>query len=467
MADGDFLLRRPWVLVVVLTCVATSTAFMQTLVVPIQNHLPELLDAPRSATAWVLTIALLVAAVTTPISGRLGDILGMRRVMIALLAMMTLGSLIAALSGELTWLLVGRALQGVSMGATAVGISMMSLVDNRKIRIAGISIISSSMGFGGAIGLPLAAWIAESGDWKLLFWATAVLGTINLIAVLFVVPSTDRLRQRFDWLGALMLSAGLGGILVAVSQGPVWGWSSLATLGLGGTGIVVLFVWGLHELRTRDPLIDLRIMSKFPLLMVSLGSIALGFAFFVQEVSFLQILELPVRTEAGLGLSILWASMALVPCSLAMMAVAPLAATMTDRFGARVTAVLGSVISMVGYLISVVWHAEVWQLIIASVFALAGVAIGYAAIPTLVMAEVPYSMTGSAIGANALMRSVGTSSGATVTGMVLAVQLESSAGFAAPSPGGFAVSFWLGFVAAALAAVLFWISGRRRPGVLL
>ncbi|WP_092105933.1 MFS transporter [Brevibacterium sandarakinum] len=159
------------------------------LVVPIQNHLPELLDAPRSATAWVLTIALLVAAVTTPISGRLGDILGMRRVMIALLAMMTLGSLIAALSGELTWLLVGRALQGVSMGATAVGISMMSLVDNRKIRIAGISIISSSMGFGGAIGLPLAAWIAEIGDWKLLFWRRL---SLEPSIWLFVIESVDR-----------------------------------------------------------------------------------------------------------------------------------------------------------------------------------------------------------------------------------------------------------------------------------
>ncbi|WP_231443161.1 MFS transporter [Brevibacterium zhoupengii] len=462
MADSGFLIRRPWVLVVVLVGAATSTAFMQTLVVPIQNHLPDLIDAPRSSTAWVLTISLLVAAVTTPISGRLADIFGMRTVMIALLAMMTVGSLIAAISSDLLWLLVGRGLQGVSMGATAVGISIMGLVDNGKIRIAGISLISSSMGFGGAIGLPLAAWIAEIGDWKLLFWTTAALGALILIAVVFVVPSTTRLRQRFDWCGALMLSAGLSGILVAISQGPVWGWASAATLGLSGSGVVLLVVWGVHELRTRDPLIDLRIMSKLPLLMVSLGSIAFGFALFVQEVSFLQILELPTRTEAGLGLSVLWASMALVPASLAMMAVAPLAATITDRYGARVTAVVGAVTSMVGYLISVVWHAEVWHIVVASVFALAGVAMGYAAIPTLVMAEVPYSMTSSAIGVNALMRSVGTSSGATITGMVLAVQLESSAGFAAPSPGGFVATFWLGVAAAALAAVLFWIPGRRR-----
>lgn len=230
------------------------------------------------------------------------------------------------------------------------------------------------------------------------------------------------------------------------------GSTSAATLGLSGTGFALLFVWGVHELRTRDPLIDLRIMSKLPLLMVSLGSIAFGFALFVQEVSFLQILELPTSTESGLGLSILWASMALVPASLAMMAVAPPAAAITDRYGARVTAVVGAAISMVGYLISVVWHAEVWHIIVASVFALSGVAMGYAAIPTLVMSEVPYSMVGSSIGVNALMRSVGTSSGATVTSMVLAVQLESSAGFAAPSPGGFVATFWLGFVAAACCA---------------
>ncbi|GAA1862590.1 hypothetical protein GCM10009813_24610 [Brevibacterium marinum] len=127
------------------------------------------------------------------------------------------------------------------------------------------------------------------------------------------------------------------------------------------------------------------------------------------------------------------------------------------------TTVAGAMTSMVEYLISVAWHGEIWQIIVASVFALAGLAMDYAAIPTLVMAEVPYSMTGLAIGVNALMRSVGTSSGATVTGMVLAVQFEPSAGFAAPSPGGFVATFWLGVAAAALAAVLFWISGRRRP----
>ncbi|NJC56044.1 MFS transporter [Brevibacterium marinum] len=226
-------------LVVVLTGVATSTAFVQTLVVPIQNHLPDLLDAPRSATAWVLTISLVVAAVTTPVSRHLADIFGMRTVLMALLTMMTLGSLIAALSSELGWLLVGRGLQGVSMGATAVGVSIMGLVENRKIRITSISIISSSMGFGGAIGLPLAAWIAEIGDWKLLFWTTAALGTIILTAVAVVVPRADRLRQRFDRLGALLLSVGLSVILTALSQGPMWGWTSAATLGGGAPMVFV------------------------------------------------------------------------------------------------------------------------------------------------------------------------------------------------------------------------------------
>ncbi|HLR44788.1 MAG TPA: MFS transporter, partial [Brevibacterium sp.] len=116
---------RPWAVVVALSIAATSVSFMQTLVVPVQNHLPELLESTRSATAWVLTIALVAAAVTTPISGRLADLWGKRRVLLVLVLLLILGSLIAALSQGLWWMLVGRALQGVSMGVIAVGISVL------------------------------------------------------------------------------------------------------------------------------------------------------------------------------------------------------------------------------------------------------------------------------------------------------------------------------------------------------
>lgn len=457
---------RPWALVAVLGLAGTSASFMQTLVVPIQNHLPVLVDASRSSTAWVLSIALLAAAVTTPISGRLGDIYGKRRVALTLLCLLVLGSLIAAVSQGLGWLLVGRALQGVSMGIIAVGMSIMSDQPDPKQRITGIAFISASLGFGGALALPLSAWIVEAGDWKLLFWSSAALGILNLIFVWRVVPRSVGTQQRLDGLGAVGLAVGVSGILIAVSQGPVWGWASVQTLGTFLGGLIVLIAWGVYELRVVDPIVDLRILARRPLLLVNLGTIALGFSFFVSEVAFLQILELPAETEAGLGLTMLWASMALVPSAVAMMAVAPLAGRLTSRYGGRVATSIGALTAAIAYALTIIWHDQVWHIVAFSSLLLAGVAIAYAAIPTLVIAQVSRDSTGSATGVNALMRSIGTSSGATVTGMVLAASSVSVDGNEVPEPSGFVFVFVLGLIAALLSAALVWYSTGRNTGSL-
>ncbi|SMY11121.1 MFS transporter [Brevibacterium jeotgali] len=453
----------PWAVVVALSLAATSVSFMQTLVVPIQNHLPELLDSTRSATAWVLTISLVAAAVTTPISGRLADLWGKRRVLLVLVILLIVGSLIAALSQGLWWMLVGRALQGVSMGVIAVGISVLGDLPDRRLSVMGIAIVSASLGFGGALGLPLAAWIVQVGDWKTLFWSTAVLGVLNLVVVWLTVPHSPGTGRHVDVIGALGLGVGLSGILIAISQGPVWGWDSPTTLLVVLGGVLVLGVWVVFELRVDEPIVDLRQFALRPVLFTNLGATALGFSFFVMEVAYLQILELPAHTEAGLGLSMIDASMALVPASLAMMAAAPVGARITNRYGARISACLGAFIGAAGYVVTLFWYDAVWHFILASTISSVGVAIAYAAIPTLIMAEVPRTATGSAVGVNALMRSVGTSSGATVTGMVLASQVVVVDGAEVPVLAGFLTTFAFGAIAALACMVLVWLStGRRR-----
>lgn len=444
---------------------ATSVSFMQTLVVPIQNHLPAFVDAPRSATAWVLTISLLTAAVTTPIAGRLGDIFGKRRIALILLAALTIGSVVAALSDGLTWLLIGRGLQGVSMGLIPVAMAVVGDVPDSRKRHSGIAFISASLGFGGALGLPIAAWIVEAGDWKMLFWASAALGVGNFLILARVVPRSAGSRQPVDIPGAIVLAVGLGLILVAVSQGPVWGWMSPLTVALIAGGVVVLVAWGMYELRIPAPIVDLRQLSRRPLLLVNLSTIAFGFTFFVSEVAFLQILELPGDTDAGLGLSMLWASVILVPGALAMMAAAPLASRIVSRLGGRIAVIIGGSIVGVSYVLTVIWHSEVWHIAVFNCVLLVGISIGYAAIPALVMAQVPSEDTGAANGVNALMRSVGTSSGSTVTGMVLASSGVVVAGEQIPQDAEFTLTFILGAVAAVVSVVLVWFSraDSRRP----
>ncbi|MGO1548167.1 MFS transporter, partial [Microbacterium gubbeenense] len=118
--------RMPgWAIVAALAFAGLSSAFMFTLVVPLQADLPILLDASREDTTWVVTITLLVAAIATPISGRLGDMYGKRRVILALLVALMVGSLIAALSQSIIGVIIGRGFQGLTTGVIPLGIAIM------------------------------------------------------------------------------------------------------------------------------------------------------------------------------------------------------------------------------------------------------------------------------------------------------------------------------------------------------
>ncbi len=324
---------RQGAIVAVLATAGLASSFMFTLVVPIQSKLPELLDASRDDTAWVVTSTLLAAAVITPIAGRLGDMYGKRRIVLVLLALLVLGSVIAAIAPGIVWIIVGRALQGAVTGVIPLGISILRDVLREDRIDSAIALISATLGVGGALGLPISALITERADWHLLFWVAAALGAIVFVLVLWIVPvSVLRTAGRFDFVGAAGLAVGLIGILLAVSRGNEWGWGSPATLATGLGGILVLLAWGWFELRVDEPLLDLRVAARPAVLLTNIASIAMGFALFSSNVNFPQMLGIPVAA-GGFGLSLLAASLVVMPAGLVMMALSPFAGRLARTVG--------------------------------------------------------------------------------------------------------------------------------------
>ncbi|MBN9180034.1 MAG: MFS transporter, partial [Microbacterium sp.] len=411
---------RQGAIVAVLAFAGLSSSFMFTLVVPIQAKLPELLHADRDDTAWVVTATLLAAAVSTPIAGRLGDMYGKRRIVLALVAIMVLGSVIAALSPGIIGVIVGRALQGAIVGVVPLGIAILRDVLHEDRVDAAIALISATLGVGGAIGLPISAIVAQYSDWHVLFWLAAGLGAVVFALVLWIVPvSVLRTAGRFDLVGAAGLSLGLLGLLLAVSRGDQWGWASPAVLGCGLGGIAVLLLWGWYELRTKDPLLDLRVAARRPVLLTNLASVAMGFSLFGSNVLYPQMLELPVATGTGFGLSLLGASLVVMPSGLVMMLLSPVSGRIAHRIGPRVLLLAGSLALIVSYAFTIVWHSEVWHLVVANILIGVGIGFGYASMPMLIMRSVPPNETGASNGLNALFRSLGTRIAAAVVAAVL------------------------------------------------
>ncbi|WP_251857905.1 MFS transporter [Herbiconiux sp. L3-i23] len=455
----------PRLVIGVLALAGMSASFMQTIVLPIQSELPELLDASRSDTAWVITATLLSASVVTPIAGRLGDMYGKRRVALALLAVLVAGSVVAALSTSVAMLIAGRALQGAVIGVIPLGISILRDVLHEDRLGGAIALMSATLGVGGAIGLPISAIVSENLDWHALFWLAAALGSLNLVLVLAVVPvSVIRTPGRFDWLGAIGLTIGLGTLLLALSRGNEWGWGSPITLGLAGGGVAVLAIWGALELRTRDPLVDLRVAARPPVLLTNLASVAFGFALFSANIVFPQLLELPVATGVGLGLGLLAASLVLMPSGLTMMVMAPIAARLQRRFGPRLLLITGALILVVSYGISYFFAVGWWQVLVINVLIGVGIGLGYAAMPTLIMRAVPATETAAANGLNSLMRSLGTSLASAAIGALLAVYSVEVDGVQLPTAEGFQLTFVFGAAAALAGALLAVFIPQRAEG---
>ncbi|TXJ84315.1 MFS transporter [Streptomyces lavendulae] len=442
----------------VLAFAGIVVAVMQTLLVPVIKDLPQLLHTAPSNATWVLTSTLLSGAVATPIMGRLGDLYGKRRMLIASLAVMVIGALVSALTSQLLVMIAGRTLQGFAMGAIPLGIGLMRDMLPRERLGSAMALMSSSIGVGGGLALPAAALVAQHMNWHALFYGAAGLGVLAIALTLLTVPESPmRAAGSFDLPGALGLSAGLVLLLLPITKGSDWGWSSATTLGLFVASVVVLLLWGLYELRAEAPLVDLRTTARPAVLFTNLASIMVGVAFYVVSLVLPQLLQLPKATGYGLGQSMVVAGLCVAPLGLTMMFTAPVYARLSARYGPRTTLIIGLLIIAIGYGGGLGLMQAAWQTILTSVILGAGIGLAYSSLPALIVGAVPASETGAANGLNTLMRSIGTSVSSAVVGMVLANTAHTVGGMAIPTMHGFRVSFLIatGAVAAGLVLALF------------
>ena len=443
-------------LIAVLAAAGIAVSLMQTLVVPLVPQLPELLGTTPANASWAVTATLLTGAVATPMFGRLGDMFGPKRILVACAVILTVGSVIAAMTSSLAPLVIGRALQGFGAPVIPLGISVLRAALPAD-RVGGaMGMVSASLGVGGALGLPMSAVIAEHLSWHALFWCAAVLGLMSCILFATLVPDIvpSASMGRFDVLGALGLSAALLLLLLPISKGASWGWTSPMTLGLLIGSIVVFVAFGWWQYRAPTPLVDMRTTLKRPVLLTNLASIAVGFGMFGTSLLGPQLLQMPTMTGYGLGQSMVMAGLWMAPGGLAMMATSPIAGRVIAARGPRFTLILGAVIIAVGYLGGTQLLGSPAGILVFGVVCSTGVGFAFAALPTLINSAVPVSETAAANGINSLARSLGTSTSSAVTSAVLAQMTVVVAGHAFPTLTAFRTAMVIAGCAALLAAVI-------------
>ncbi|GGW12930.1 MFS transporter [Streptomyces capoamus] len=436
-------------------------AVMQTVVVPLLPDLPRLTGASAAAVSWTVTATLLSGAVLTPVLGRAGDMYGKRRVLTAALALMTVGSVMCALSSDIGVLIAARALQGAAASVVPLSISILRDELPPERRGSAVALMSSTVGIGAALGLPLAALVVQYADWHTMFWLTGALGALGVTATWWAVrESPVREPGRFDVAGAFGLAAGLVCLLLGVSQSGTWGWGSARVLALFLASAVVLALWCGQQLRAARPLVDLRLVTRPRVGLSHVAALLTGFAFYANSLVTAQLVQAPKATGYGLGLSIVATGLCLLPGGVTMLLFSPLSARISAARGPRITLALGAAVIACGYALRIADSRDLWMIILGASVVATGTTLAYSALPTLILRAVPAAQTASANGVNVLMRTIGQAVSSAAVAAVLVHHSSPLGGVPVPTLHGYLLAFALaGAVALAACAAALSIPG--------
>jgi EmrB/QacA subfamily drug resistance transporter len=395
-------------------------ALMQSLVAPALRTIQTDLGTSTTTVAWVFTGYLLSASVATPIVGRLGDMFGKKRMLVVTLAIVAAGTVVAALATSIGVLILGRVIQGAGGAIFPLAFAIIRDEFPRERVPSGIALISALLGVGGGLGIVLAGPITQHLSYHWLFWLPLVPIVGAAVAAQVIIPESPiRAPGRIDWVGATLLSGWLVALLIAVSEGPTWGWASTRVLLMFVLAAVLLLLWARLEERIEGPLVDMRMMRLHAVWTTNLTALLLGFGMYSSFILLPEFVELPASGGVGFGSSVTQAGIFLLPATLGMLVIGPLAGRLSSSVGAKVPLVAGCLLTAASYGSLAAAHNAGWQIYIAA--AVMGVGIGFAfgAMANLIVAAVRPEETGVATGMNTIVRTIGGSLGSQISASVV------------------------------------------------
>ncbi|MWC00392.1 MFS transporter [Agromyces seonyuensis] len=436
-----------------------SLALLQNLVIPVIPLIRDDFGASADAVSWTMTAWLIAAAIATPLLGKLGDLRGRRATFLAVLVVVAVGDIVAMAATNLTVLIVGRVLQGIGGALFALAFSLLRDVMPRERLTGSIGAVSAVIGIGGAAGSVLAGPLAEALSWRGIFSVPLVVAGVGILLTLLFVPANgQRAAGRVNLVSAALLSGWLVALLVPLSSGARWGWASPLTIGLFALAAVLLAVWAIVELRSDDPLVDLRLVAGRAVWPINAASLLIGAAAFGFWGYLPQYLETPGSSGWGLGLDIQSAGLALLPLLVGMSGIGFAAGALARVIPLRALLAAGALL-MGGSVAFVVLDGRdlVAVALAGGVFGI-GIGLAYAAAASLVVESVPADRTGVATGVNANLRTIGSATGSALTSVLV---FGSAGADGVPAQSGYQAA-WIAVAGFAVLAALIVIAVRPR-----
>jgi DHA2 family methylenomycin A resistance protein-like MFS transporter len=389
---------------IALFLIAVNTTAINTAVSAIADDL----SISSSTLAWALNAYLLAVAAFVVLGGQLGDILGRQRVFVFGMVVYALAAVVIATSGSAAQLIGGRALQG--LGAAILMPATMSILHDafpkeRQGLVLGIWGAVGGVAF--AVGPLIGGFFTDALDWEWVWWSNvpvAVVAVLLAVAMLGGLPGGRR-NVRFDVPGIVLLAVGLFTAIMALQQGARWGWTSPTILALLVVAAITLTAFVLVELRTKAPLVHVRLL-RIPAF--TAGSIA-TFANSVALIGILYFFNLYAQSSVLLDYSALLASVALLPFGGGLFVAALVSGRLADRIGARIPVAVGLAATAIGCVflytveVSTTYSGLWWPTLLAGL----GVGMTFSTPSAAALPTVPPEQAGEASGIINIFRYLG------------------------------------------------------------
>ena len=435
----------------VLSAAVAAYALLQSLVVPVLPTIQHSLHTSQATVTWVLTAYLLSASIFTPIMGRVGDMVGKKRVFIATLGALAAGSLIAAMAHTIGLMIVARVIQGIGGGVMPLAFGIIR-DEFPGARVPGaVGSLAALTAVGGGLGVVLAGPIVETLDYHWLFWIPmALILAAGVVAIVAVPESPNRSPGRLSILPAVLLSGWLVALLVALSEAPTWGWGSGRFLGLAAVAVVLVGAWARSEQRAVTPLIDLRMMRIPAVWTTNLVALLVGVGMYAVMAFLPELVQTPSSAGYGFGASITQSGLILLPSTATMFIAGLLCGRLVRALGSKAIVVIGCGVSSVSMLILAGAHSHRIDLYLATGIMGVGFGMAFSAMSSLIVESVPRHQTGVASGMNANIRTIGGSVGAALMASIVTSRTN---GHGVPLESGYTHGFLMLAGAVALAVL--------------
>ncbi|GAA4663905.1 MFS transporter [Frondihabitans cladoniiphilus] len=446
-------------LVVYLALGGLAYAVLQSLVAPALSTIGKDLNATTSSVSWLITAYLLSASVLTPIFGKLGDMMGKRRILIVVMSLLLVGTVVAGLAPNLGVLIIARIFQGAAGAVLPLSIGIVrDELPKERVSVT-IGILSGIFGIGAGVGIVAAGPIVQHLNYHWLFWFPLVLVVIALAGIIFgMKESPIRTPGKLDLAGTGILTISLVSLLLAISEGETWGWSDFKTIGLLALGAVAMVVFVFVELRVKSPLIDVRLFKIRGVWTAHVVALVFGFAMYGTFVLVPTLLQLPAFTGYGFGKTATVSGLFLLPTVLMMVVVSPVSGSIVRKYGPKPALVIGAILLTAAFVLPALSHAHTWQILVSGILTGAGIGFGLAAASNAIIESVPMTQTGEAISANTIARTIGSSVGTAVIAALISSHTKlftlPTGKIALPSDDTFMIGFWACAGVAALAIVI-------------